>query len=127
MVAGVATYVAGEQTEVVVLRTFDEQGVSHDTKMWIVDVDAAAWVRVANPHREWFRRISAHPQVVLVRSGVSHAVVARPDEGPEARSSIDQAFRAKYGWVDWWYGVLVRRGAIPIRLERDPARAKLAL
>jgi hypothetical protein len=37
-----------------------------------------------------------------------------------ARAVIDRRFREKYGWVDWWYGVLLRRHAIAIRLDPAP-------
>ena len=42
-------WLAGEQTEVVVLRTRDDAGKELATKMWVVDVDGVTWVRVANP------------------------------------------------------------------------------
>jgi hypothetical protein len=42
----VGTYLAGEQTEVVVLRTFDAQGTVHETRMWAVDHQGAVWVRL---------------------------------------------------------------------------------
>ncbi|HXK23777.1 MAG TPA: hypothetical protein VMS55_13980 [Myxococcota bacterium] len=48
---GVATYVAGEQIEVVVLRSFDAGGAPFDTKVWAVDYEGDTWVRVANPQR----------------------------------------------------------------------------
>jgi hypothetical protein len=31
-----------------------------------------------------------------------------------------RAFREKYGRTDWWYGVLLRRHPIPVRLDPDP-------
>jgi hypothetical protein len=46
-------------------------------------------------------------------------VVAEPDPSPATRAAIDDAFRAKYGMVDWWYGVLLRRDAVPVRLRPD--------
>jgi hypothetical protein len=49
---GLCTYVAGEQTEVVVVRSFDADGVPHDTKVWTVDLAGDVWVRVANPRRD---------------------------------------------------------------------------
>jgi hypothetical protein len=45
--------VAGEVTEVTVLRTFDADGGAHETKLWVVDHDGIPWVRVANPQRRW--------------------------------------------------------------------------
>lgn len=85
--AAVGTHLAGEQTEVIVLR-----------------------------------RLRAEPRAELVRNGAARTVVARPQKGVEARAAIDRAFREKYGVVDWWYGVLLRRDAIPVRLEPAPAR-----
>jgi hypothetical protein len=119
LLAAVATYVAGERTEVVVLRTFDAAGAVHETKMWTVDVDGAVFVRVANRDRGWYRRLLANPRVELRRAGKKTAMIARPDESPEVRAAVDAAFRAKYGRVDAWYGLLLRRDPVPIRLVPD--------
>ncbi len=120
LVVGIATYLAGEQVEVVVLQTMDSEGVAYDTKMWIVDYDGVPWVRVANPNREWFKRLSRQPRAGLIRHGSLMPVVARAQAGPEVRAILDRRFREKYGAVDWWYGVLLRRGAIPLRLDPAP-------
>ena len=114
------TYWAGEQTEVVVIRTLDGDGTSYDTKVWAVDHDGAPWVRVANPERLWFQRLSRSPRVVLIRGGVEQAVIARPHDSDEMRAIVDRRFREKYGIVDWWYGVLLRRHPIPVRLDPAP-------
>jgi uncharacterized protein DUF2255 len=113
----VGTYVAGERTEVAVLRTVDELGGPHDTKLWVVDYDGAPWVRVARPQRQWYQRLLHEPHAQLERGDVEQAVLAHPDESAETRARVDAAFRAKYGAVDWWYGLLLRRGAIPVRLD----------
>lgn len=118
---GVATWVAGEQTEVAVLRTSDASGAVRETKLWVVDLDGTAWVRVARPERSWFQRLRERPDVELLRHGVALPYRAREIEDPEMRARVDAAFREKYGFVDWWYGVLLRRDPRPIRL--DPANA----
>jgi hypothetical protein len=115
-----ATYVAGEQTEVVRVRTFDADGAAHETKVWVVDDGGVPWVRVANPGRLWYRRLRAQPRAELIRGGVVLAVTAHPEDSAAARARIDRLFREKYGLVDWWYGLLLRRGAIPVRLEPIP-------
>ena len=119
LLVAAGTYLAGEQTEVVVLRTFDPAGVVHETKMWAVDRDGAVWVRVANRGRGWYQRLLANPRVELKRAGRKAAMLASPDESPEARVAVDAAFRAKYGWVDGWYGALLRRDPVPVRLVPD--------
>ena len=75
------------------------------------------WVRVANPERRWFQRLELHPRAELIRNGASQAVDARAQHAPEVRDAIDRRFRDKYGAVDWWYGVLLRRNPVPVRLE----------
>jgi hypothetical protein len=115
VLVGVATFVAGERTEVVVLRTTDAAGAVHDTKMWCVDHAGAPWVRVANAERHWYQRLVAHPDVELVRQGETSSRVAHPDAA--RRLELDQVFATKYGLVDFWYGALLRRGPIPIRLD----------
>jgi hypothetical protein len=112
-----ATYLAGERTEVVVLRTLDAHGAVHETKMWCVDHDGAPWVRVANAERGWYRRLVARPEVELVRRHGTTPCLARPDASPATRAAVDAAFAAKYGLTDFWYGAILRRGAIPIRLD----------
>lgn len=124
--AAVLTYWAGEQTEVVVLRTADAEGRRHETKMWAVDHRGAPWVRVANPERTWYRRLLANPHVELVRAGAATRHTAEPDDTPETAAAIDAAFREKYGLVDWWYGLLLRREAVPVRLAPDAAAASAA-
>jgi hypothetical protein len=118
---GAATWVAGEQTEVAVLRTTDESGAVQETKLWVVDLDGTAWVRAAGPERSWFGRVRRHPEVELVRHGVARPHRALEIEDPEMRARVDAAFRDKYGFTDWWYGLLLRRDPHPIRL--DPANA----
>ena len=115
------TYVAGEQTEVALLRTVDDAGAVFETKLWVVDHDGAAWVRVARPEREWFRRLREQPEIEIVRGdGPPQKVRATPDPTEQTKAALDAAFREKYGFVDWWYGVLLRRDPIPIRLDAAP-------
>ena len=110
------TVLAGERSEVVRLHTRDEAGAEFTTKMWIVDLGDVTWVRAANPRRAWYRRLVANPLVELERGGRLEARLAIPDPSPEARLAVDEAFAAKYGLTDRWYGLLTRKGAVPIRL-----------
>lgn len=111
------TWWAGEQTEVVVLRTGDALGRGHETKMWVVDYQGVPWVRVANPERGWYQRLLENPKVELVRAGETRPCLARPYDVPEIAAELDAVFREKYGLVDWWYGLLLRRHPIPVKLE----------
>jgi hypothetical protein len=110
------TYVAGEQTEVVRLQTRDEMGKVWTTKLWVVDVGDVTWLRVANPQRAWYRRLLANPNVELERGGRSEPRLAIPEDSPQTRAIVDEAFAAKYGLVDRWYGLIARHDPVPIRL-----------
>ena len=114
---GLATYVAGELNEVVVVRTFDANGKPHETKVWAVDYEGDVWVRVANPARRWYRRLLENPQAELVRGGRVVPVLAEPSHDVGIRMAIDDLFHEKYGVVDWWYGLLLRRNPVPVRLR----------
>ncbi len=121
LLVGVATFVAGEQTEVARLRTFDARSVVHETKLWVVDQPDGAWVRVARPERQWFQRLRKNPEIEVIRNGAApRKLRATPDLSTDTKLRIDRAFREKYGIVDWWYGVVLRSNPIPVRLEAAP-------
>jgi hypothetical protein len=120
LIAG-GSWLAGEQIEVVALRTLDGEGHAHDTKLWIVDYQGKPWVRAARPKLGWVERIRANPRVELVRGGVTTPHTAVIVETPDEKRAIDAAVSAKYGWVDSWYEFVVRHDTIPIRLDPDGA------
>lgn len=116
------TYLAGEQTEVAVLRTHDDAGVAYETKMWVVDVDGRPYVRIGRSGRGWGERARAHPDVDLIRGDATIPCTVAVVSDPALARRIDEAFAGKYGWVDWWYGIVVRSHSVPLRLDpRSPA------
>jgi general stress protein 26 len=117
LLVAVGTFVAGEQIEVCVLRTFDAAGHSHDTKLWVVDVDGATWLRGRRAHLGWLERLRSNPRVELVRAGETERYVATVVESAEARQAVDAAMNAKYGWIERWYDLLLRGNPTPIRLD----------
>ena len=92
--AGALTYWAGEQTEVVVLRTADAAGRRYETKMWAVDHEGDPWVRVANPERAWYRRLLEQPGVELLRNGQARRYTAEPHDTPESAAASGSAASA---------------------------------
>ena len=119
LLVAAGSYLAGEQIEVVALRTLDDEGHAHDTKLWIVDYQGRPWVRSARPTLSWVERIRANPRIELVRNGETAAYTAAIVETADEKRAIDEAIAAKYGWVDRWYEFLVRHETIPIRLDPD--------
>jgi hypothetical protein len=121
LLVAVGTHVAGEQIEVVVLRSFDGEGRGHDTKLWVVDHDGGVWVRARRPHLSWLERIRKNARVELVREGETVPYQAQLVETPEARAVINAAMAEKYGWIDRWYELILRGDPRPIRLDPDGA------
>ena len=111
------TYLAGERTEVAVLTTYDADGTAHQTKMWIVDYEGHPYVRIGRPGRGWGERLRTNPKVELARGGEPEPKLAEIVTDQSARSAIDRAFADKYGWVDWWFGLVIRKNPEPVRLD----------
>jgi hypothetical protein len=64
-----------EAEEVVVLRTTDERGAVHETRLWVVDHLGSPWVVTSRsgPH---VAHLTRNPRVALVRHGVAACQVA---------------------------------------------------
>jgi hypothetical protein len=52
------TLVALEGEEVIVLRTFDPSGGTHEARVWVADADGQTWIEVADARKEFYRRIA---------------------------------------------------------------------
>ena len=118
MLLGLGTYLAGERTDVAVLTTYEANGAPKDTKMWVVDHDGKPYVRIGRPGRGWGERLKANPKVELARGGGPPSprlgvVVSDPD----TVRAVELEFRQKYGWVDWWFGLVVRKNPDTVRLD----------
>ena len=108
--------------EVVVLRTFDGDGDASETSLWVVeDPDGALWLRGGNPSSSWVQRLSANPEVELVRAGMTNRYRATLE--PEQRERIDRRIHEQYGIADTIVSVLHDKAEIVIvRLEFVPSR-----
>ena len=108
--------VASESGEVVVLRTRDEAGVAHETRLWVVDHEGRSWLRAGHAGTGWFVRLQADPDVEVVRGGQTLAVRAVPV--PDARDRINALVNEKYGVADSYISFFFRREhKIPVRLD----------
>jgi hypothetical protein len=100
---GGATLSALEGVEVVVLRT-GAAAAARKTRTWIADEGTAALVEAANPERPFLRDLRACRADIL------------PNPGGHER--IRGLLRARYGWADWWVGLLTDTSAsVAVRLD----------
>ena len=100
------TLIALEGGEVVVLHTRAADGTPRATRTWIAAADGALWVEVANPERPFYRDIQTHARVDLERAGQTHPYTAVPHPGGDGHDRIRALLRERYGWADWWIGLL---------------------
>lgn len=117
------TLLALEGPEVVVLRSRDAEGRTHETRTWIADDGGFSWIEAANPERPFLRHILADPDVELIRGGKARRMLARPLPPAEGHALIRRLLREKYGVADWWIGLLTDTSAsTAIRLEPQVSR-----
>jgi len=116
---GISMLVASESgEEIVVLRTVDAEGASHETRLWVADDAGFAWLRAGQPGSGWYVRLQAHSQVEVERDGAVGRFEAVPVPDPASRDRIHALMRAKYGFADRWVSMLGDRTlSIPVRLD----------
>jgi len=116
---GALEIVAAESGEVVVLRTTDAAGATHETRLWVVDDGGRTWLRAGSDAARWYRLLVERPDVEVQRGEQTLVVRAVPDV--VARERVNELMRAKYGWADAYISLLFGRDdAVPIRLEPRP-------
>lgn len=113
--------IAIDEGEVVALTTFDPDGKSHLTQLWIVDLDGQSYLRAAAPDNAWLERLRAQPEAVLARGEEDRAVVATPVSSAELRARVNGAMAEKYGASDRLYSAFFDRSqSVPVRIDPRP-------
>lgn len=110
-------YLASERVEVVELHTVDTKGETVTTRLWVVDHDGRAYLRVGAGGSGWYARLTANPDVRLTRRGKTRAylAVARPEKS----EIINDLMQQKYTWGDSFIATVLggRDGSIPVELQ----------
>jgi len=109
--------VASEIGEVVVLHAREADGTVVETRLWVVDLDGAQYLRVGGDGSGWFSRLSANPEIQVERAGVLGSYLAVPQ--PDRSTPVNELMRQKYSWRDAYIALLFggREGSVPIRLD----------
>jgi hypothetical protein len=116
---GVGFRVASESGEVVVLRALDDQGVVHETRLWVVEADGFQWLRTGNPNSGWLRRVRENPDVEVTRAGETRPFRAVLVTDPVVRDRTNRLILEKYGWAERYLRatMLDPERATSVRLE----------
>jgi hypothetical protein len=101
--------------EVIVLRTEEPDGRWLETRLWIVDDGAVAWLHGGDSR--WMRNLEARPIVEIARGGETQRHRAHAVPGPHPR--LHELLRAKYGVADRWVRFVGPddESTRPVRLE----------
>lgn len=108
---------AAERIEVVELIAANEVGEKRITRLWVVDDEGMAYLRVGADGSGWYDRILMNDSVEVVREGVTaeYRVQARPEKSVR----INELMQQKYTWGDTLIGQMLggREGSIPLELQ----------
>ena len=108
---------AAERIEVVELIAANEVGEKRITRLWVVDDEGMAYLRVGADGSGWYDRILMNDSVEVVREGVraEYRVQARPEKSVR----INELMQQKYTWGDTLIGQMLggREGSIPLELQ----------
>lgn len=78
--------------------TIDEDGDERVTRIWLALVDGRGALRTGDSR--WWQNLQRDPALRIRVDGVDHPVVAEFVDDRETRARIDDAFVAKYGWLE---------------------------
>ena len=108
---------AAERIEVVELIAANDAGEKQITRLWVVDDEGLAYLRVGADGSGWYDRILMNDSVEVVRDGVTaqYRVQARPEKSVR----INELMQQKYTWGDRLIGQMLggREGSIPLELQ----------
>jgi len=102
------------EEDVVRILTVDPDGETRETKVWVVVVDDAAWVRT-NDSR-WLANIRRDPRVRMRVREREYALAAEETSDPELVDRVEEAFKAKYGLLQGVMSALRVRQPTLLRL-----------
>jgi hypothetical protein len=112
------TLYALEGREVVVVRTRAPDGSTRETRTWVAEDGGSAWIEAAFEERPFFQDLLVTPEVDVVRGDGVHRYRAIPVPNPGGRVRIRALLAEKYGWADWWVGLLQDTSrSVAVRLE----------
>lgn len=103
---GAVTWWALESSGVAVLHTRQADGSPRETRVWYVEHAGSIWVEAATAERGFLLDIRRTPESVLSRGPEAFAYRAEVVDAPSGHERIRTLLREKYGWRDWWIGLL---------------------
>lgn len=101
------------------MRTVPQAGPLRETHVWFVEREGELWLEAGTPENPWFLDVRTNPELEFSASDrPAQKFIALPLDTKEASRRIRALLREKYGWRDWWIGLLVEaEHSVAVRLE----------
>ncbi|MEN8182620.1 MAG: hypothetical protein ABFS46_08805 [Myxococcota bacterium] len=102
-----------------VLRTFDDEGMAHESRMIVIDDGETTWVQSGHHFRGWYHRLLRNPDVELVRGGEVLRYRAVPLDTPRAKAHMKELLIKRTGTFGYYAirTVLLFAEVKPVRLD----------
>jgi len=126
--AGVIVLIAvtaalADRGEVAILKSRAGNQYWIGTRLWVVEVDGAIYVRGPN-HSGWVERVRANPEVLLTRGEATAQYHAATSSDARSLAAVERAIAEKYGRAERWLDrVFDGSDPIAVRLESNGAHA----
>ncbi len=121
------TWWALEWSSVAVLETQSADGAVRSTHVWYAEPDGEIWIEAGTPENGWYVDVQEDPVVSFSTPERSSEYVAQIIPGHEAHLRIRDLLRKKYGFRDWWIGVLFDTSqSVAIRMVSQSSNAPQA-
>jgi len=82
-----------------VLRTVDEKGQVHETRMIVLQDGDVTWVQSGHHFRGWYHRLVRNPEVELVVGDEVRPYRAVPLQDPTSKANMKRLIEERVGWV----------------------------
>jgi hypothetical protein len=105
-VLAATTYLALELGEVAIVETMEPDGKPRHTHVWYVEEGDALYLEAGHPDNPWVRELEHMQTLTLASDGVDGEYLFEQSQKPGDHARIRRMMRRKYGWRDWWIGLL---------------------
>jgi hypothetical protein len=82
-----------------VLRTVDEKGQVHETRMIVLRDGDVTWVQSGHHFRGWYHRLLRNPEVELMVGDETRTYRAVPLQDPTSKATVNRLIEERVGWV----------------------------
>ncbi|TDI92483.1 MAG: hypothetical protein E2O75_03195 [Chloroflexi bacterium] len=101
------TYVALELTEVATVETASsDRSEPRQTRVWYVQHGDALYLEAGHPDNPWVRDLEHMRRLALSGEDIGGEYLFQQSSSAADHERIRKMMRGKYGWRDWWIGVV---------------------